>query len=186
MARIPEVRREDLPADMQKHYDSIAGSRGHVIGPFLALLHSPDLAGRIANAGAYIRFETTLAPAMRELVILTVARTWDCQFEWTAHEPIANEAGTRPEAIAAIREGTAPKGLTPEEELYYTYVRELLTNKRVPQPVYEAAAEALGTQALVDLTATAGYYSLLASVLNAFAVWPAEGTEPLLPNATYD
>ena len=75
MARLPEVQREDLPADQQNFYDGIAQTRGEVRGPFAMLLHSPDVASRIAHVGTYIRFETTLEPPMRELAILTVAST---------------------------------------------------------------------------------------------------------------
>ena len=51
-------------------FDEIAGSRGAVRGPFAMLLHSPDVAGRIAHTGAYIRFETTIPAQLRELAIL--------------------------------------------------------------------------------------------------------------------
>jgi 4-carboxymuconolactone decarboxylase len=181
MARLPEIRREDLSAGDQQHFDSIAGSRGAVRGPFAMLLHSPDMAARIAHAGAYIRFETSLAAPLRELAILTVARSWDCQYEWSAHQPIAGEAGVRPEAIAAIRDRTAPAGLTGEEATIFNYVHELLTNKRISEATYQKALDALGAQTLVDLTATAGYYSLIATTLNAHDVQPEEGKPRLLP-----
>ncbi len=183
MARLPEVKREDLPADQQHFFDGIASTRGEVRGPFAMLLHSPDVASRIANAGAYIRFENTLEPTVRELAILTVARAWDCQYEWTAHQRIGESEGVRPEAVAAVRDRTAPAGLTEQEAIVYTYVNELVTNRRVPEETFQAALASLGAQGVTDLTATAGYYSLIASTLNAFAVWPS--VDPLLPDATY-
>ncbi len=185
MARLPEVRRDDLPEEARRHFDAIASTRGEVRGPFALLLHSPDVAERIAHVGAYIRFETTLEPAVRELAILTVARAWDCQYEWTMHQPIAEEAGTRPEAITAVRDRTAPAGLTGSEATIFTYVSELLTNKRVPKEAFQAALDLLGRQGITDLTATAGYYSMLACTLDAFAVWPGPERQPLLPDATY-
>jgi 4-carboxymuconolactone decarboxylase len=182
MARLPKVTREGMAPNTQQHYDSIAGSRGAVRGPFAMFLHSPDLAARIAHTGAYIRFETTLEARYRELTILTVARTWDCDYEWTAHQPIAEEAGTRPEAIAAIRDRTAPAGLTEQEALVFNYVSALLTTKRVPADAFKAVLSWLGEQGLINLTATAGYYSMLACTLNACAVMPEdEGNVSLLP-----
>ena len=156
MSRLPQVTRESLSPDDQKHFDYVAGSRGEVRGPFLILLNSPDVAERIAHVGSYIRFENTLDPALRELAILTVARTWNCQYEWTAHQPIAESEGARPEAISAIRERTAPEGLTDDEAIVFNYVSSLLSKGRIPDPIFQQAAERLGTRSVTDLTATAG------------------------------
>ena len=185
MARLPEVEREDIAPDMQYAYDEIAGSRGAVRGPFAMLLHSPDVAARIAHAGAYIRFETTLEGTVRELAILTVARHWDCQYEFTAHQPIAEREGVRPETIAAVRDRTAPAGLDEHEALVFTYVNELLAKKRVPQATFDAMRAWLGDRSLIDLSATIGYYSMLACVLDACAVVPEADITPLLPDAGY-
>lgn len=179
-ARLPQIERDDLPADQQYIYDEIAGSRGAVRGPFAVLLHSPDVAGRIAHTGAYIRFETTLPDDLRELAILTTARFWDCQYEWTAHQRIAEgEAGTRPEAIAAVRDRQAPAGLSADEAIVFNYVSELLNNHRVSDVTYKAAHDRWGNRTVVDLTATAGYYSMIAGTLNAFAVEPDSPTLPI-------
>ena len=183
MSRIPGVQREDLPPDQQHHFDYIAGNRPEVRGPFPILLNSPDVASRIAHVGTYIRFETSLDAAVRELAIITTARAWDCQYEWTMHEPFAREAGVRAEAITAVRDRTAPQGLTQDEAVIFDYVDSLLRNRRVPRDTFEKALAMLGRQGITDLTTTAGYYSLLACVLDSFAVNP--DTPALLPNAEY-
>ncbi len=185
MSRLPEVTRESLRPEDRGHFDYVAGSRGEVRGPFPILLNSPDVAERIARVGAYIRFENTLEPGLRELAILTVARHWDCQYEWTAHEPIAESEGTRAEAIAAVRDRTAPAGMTDAEAAVFGYVSALLSTGRVPDDVFREAHRALGTRTVTDLTATAGYYSMLACVLNAAEVTPEEGRVWLLPDAEY-
>ena len=52
MARIATItKKEDLAPEHQKVYDTIAQSRGVVGGPWLALLHSPELAARTAHLG---------------------------------------------------------------------------------------------------------------------------------------
>jgi 4-carboxymuconolactone decarboxylase len=179
-ARLSQIQRENLPVGQQHIFDEIAGSRGAVRGPFAMLLHSPDVAQRIAHTGAYIRFETSLPDDLREVAILTTARFWDCQYEWTAHQRIAeDEAGTRPEAIIAIRDRQAPAGLTPDETIVFDYVSELLNNHRVSDSTFKTANERFGNKATVDLTATAGYYSMIAGTLNAFAVEPDVGTLPV-------
>ena len=51
MARLPNLAREDLKPEDQKHVDAIVGTRGGIRGPFGVLLHSPDLASRVAATG---------------------------------------------------------------------------------------------------------------------------------------
>ena len=186
MARLPQITtRDEVSPEDQQHYDYIAGSRGHVVGPFTVLLNNPDLAQRIAHVGTYIRFENTLASSLRELAILTVAREWNCQFEWTAHQPIGEGEGLSAGTIAAVRDRTAPDGLSGDEALVFRYVSSLLENGRVPADVFQQALERFGTRTVTDLTATAGYYSMLACVLNAAEVVPDAGVPRLLPDAEY-
>lgn len=184
MARLPQiVERESLPPEARAHFDYIAGTRGRVVGPFTVLLNSPDLAERVAHVGSYIRFENTLPPALRELAILTVAREWNCQFEWTSHQPIAESEGLSDEAIAAVRDGRAPDGLSVDEALVFGYVSALLRRGRVSDDAFADAKKRFGVRTLTDLTATAGYYSMLACALNAAEVLPEPGTPHLLPDA---
>ncbi|MDZ4345864.1 MAG: hypothetical protein U1E51_25910 [Candidatus Binatia bacterium] len=86
MARIATIdKKEDLAPENQKVYDAIAQSRGVVGGPWLALLHSPELAGRTAHLGSYVRFESSLERKLVELTALVAARELECKHEWAAH-----------------------------------------------------------------------------------------------------
>ena len=78
MARLDSItEKNQVPAEKHDIFDSIVGSRGRVSGPFSMLLHSPEVAGRAAHLGAYIRFESVLPADHRELAILTAAREFD-------------------------------------------------------------------------------------------------------------
>ena len=181
MARIPLIETKDeLPAEHHAAFDLIARSRGRVAGPFGVLLHSPEVAKRVADLGAYIRFESALSGVHRELAILATARAMDCRYEWAAHVPLAKKAGVRAEAIAAIRDRRAPAGLGPDEAEVVDYVTALLRARRVAEATFTALRRRVGTQGLVELTTTAGYYSMIACVLNAFDVQPEPGAD-LLP-----
>ena len=182
MARVPLITKKDeLPAEHHAAFDLITQSRGRVAGPFAVLLHSPEVARRIAHLGAYIRFESALSGEQRELAILATARAMDCRYEWAAHVPLAKKAGVRGEAIAAIRERRAPAGLTPAEAEIVQYVTALLRAHRVDDAAYRAMRERFGERALVELTATTGYYSMIACALNAFDVQPEPGAD-ILPD----
>ncbi len=178
-ARVPLVEKAHATAAQQAVWDRISQSRGRVAGPFAALLHSPELARRIAETGHYVRFEGPLPQTVRELAIITVARSLDCQYEWAAHAVLARNAGVGDEAITAIREGKAPAGLTPEEAQVFGYAAALLRQHRVGDAEFKALQARFGLEGLVDLTATVGYYAMIACALNAFAIEPTPGEPPL-------
>ena len=68
MPRIPLITSKDqIPASGQTAAESIIGSRGGIHGPFVAFLHSPEIAQRVAHLGAYVRFEGTLDMRVRVL-----------------------------------------------------------------------------------------------------------------------
>ncbi len=179
MPRIPEVReREALPEEQRAIFDAIAASRGRVAVPFSLLMNSPEVAGRVAHLGAFLRFETSLSPAQRELAMMTAAREADCAFEWAAHVRLGRQEGVREEAITAVGEKHALDGLTEDEALIVGYGRELLRPPhRVSEETFAAARRAFDDRAMVELTMTLGYYSMIACALNAFGVeapadWP--------------
>jgi 4-carboxymuconolactone decarboxylase len=177
-ARVPLVDRASATPAQLAAWDRIAQSRGRVAGPFAALLHSPELARRIAETGHYVRFDGPLAQADRELAIITVARAFDCRYEWAAHAVLARRAGVREEAIVAVGERRAPAGLTPAEAEVHGYAAALLGEHRVSDAAFAALERRFGREGLVDLTATIGYYAMIACALNAFGIEPAGG-EPL-------
>ena len=180
MPRIPLIARADEMAPAHREvWARIAKSRGSVVGPFAALLHSPVLADRTAELGAYIRFDSQLSAMDRELVILSVARVLDCHFEWAYHVREARKAGVSAEAIAAIRGRRAPAGLSEDEAAIVRYVSELLVAHRTDDRTVAALRARLGVQGVVELTATIGYYAMLACTLNAFDVRPEPGEEEL-------
>jgi 4-carboxymuconolactone decarboxylase len=170
MTRIPEPRREDLSADARPVYDRIATTRGATRGPYGVLLHHPALADRVAALGEQIRFASGLSGAERELAILAAGREAASPYEWAAHEPIARREGTRPEAIACVREGRPTDGLSGREAVIVDTVRALYRTRRLTEPQFRRAEAELGRKDLIELVVLAGYYGLVAFVLNAFDV----------------
>lgn len=179
--RIPYVTdRDAVPEEHRHHFDEIEETRGGVRGPFAVLMNSPEVAGRVANLGTYVRFEGELPNADRELAILATARAFDCAYEWAAHVPIARDAGLREEAIDVVAEEGATDDLDDGEATVIEYCRELLYDHRVSDDTFRAALERFGESGVTELTATAGYYGMIACALNAFEVFPDED-QPQLP-----
>jgi 4-carboxymuconolactone decarboxylase len=164
MARIKQITSKNEISD-EHHgiFDSIASSRGRISGPFSVLLHSPEIAGRAAHLGAYIRFESLLEDDEREVAIITAAREMNCNYEWAGHVPIAIEAGVAPNYSLIIR-----------------YARQLINDKKVDQETFEQAVSKYGEQGVTELTAAIGYYGMLAYALNVFEVTPESGKPTLI------
>jgi len=182
MARLPNMERDQLKPEDQKYYDEIAGSRGSIRGPYGILLHSPDLAARVADTGAYVRFDFTMPESLKETVIITAAAHQKSQYEFAAHARLARQAGVSDATIKAIADGTAPNGLSGDEELLVRYTTELLRNKKISDATFNAVKDKWGEKGVVDVTALIGHYLLVAQILAAFDVELAPGMTAELPD----
>ena len=92
MARLPNLEKDQLKPEDLQFYESIADSRGSVRGPYGVLLHSPDLAARVAHTGTYVRFNLDLPESLKETIIITAAREIRSQYEFAAHARLARQA----------------------------------------------------------------------------------------------
>ena len=182
MARLPNLSRDQIKPEDLPHFDAIVGSRGRVAGPYGVLLHSPDLAARVAHTGAYVRFDLDLPESLRELIIITAAREIHSQYEFAAHARLARQAGVPEETIRAIAQGTAPQGLSGVEEHLVRYVQELVRNHKISDATFNAVRERFGVQKTVEITALIGHYLLVGQILLAFEVDLPDGVAPELPD----
>lgn len=175
------------PADMseaQKQvYDAIkSGRRGRVAEPFRMLLQSPELANRVQNLGAYVRFDSALPSRLSELAILITARFWSSPYEWHHHVRDGLAGGVPAEEIEAISRRERPDFDDEKADAVYDFATELHTTHAVTDATFARAKEQLGLQGVVDLIGIMGHYTLIAMVLNAFEVAEPEGTKiPLEP-----
>jgi 4-carboxymuconolactone decarboxylase len=179
MARLtPITGKEQVPARDHAAVDSIVESRGAIQGPFTMFLHSPELAGRVAHLGAYVRFEGSLDMRVRVLAAMTVARELDAVYVWGAQTGGARRLGVPESTIAAIREQHS-RGLPPEDAQIVEFTRQLLRQHRVDDATFKALQQRFGSDQLIQLTGAIGYYSMLAMTVNACELEAAPGAEVL-------
>jgi len=157
----------------------IDGPRGRFEGPFVPLLRSPDLMGRLEKVGEYLRFGSGLAARLRELAILMVAAEYREETEWGIHKPIALQAGLAGAVIEAVAEGRRPEALQEDEQIVWDFVFEIFAKRRVSDATYQLAARAFGEDGVIDLTCLCGYYGLLALVMNVAQTPPPAGADRL-------
>jgi 4-carboxymuconolactone decarboxylase len=179
MARLPLITSKDqVAAKDQPIFDSIVASRGAVQGPFTMFLHSPELAGRVAHLGAYVRFEGSLDMRVRVLAAMTVAREFEAVYVWGAQAGGARRLGVPEETITAIRENHS-RGIPPQDAEIVEFTRALLRRHRVDEANFKKMQNRVGNDGLIQLTGAIGYYSLLAMTVNACELDAASGAEVL-------
>ena len=154
----------------------IDGPRKGVYGPFLPLLRSPALLDRVAKLGEYLMFDSVLDARIRELAICVAARHVSNQFEWVMHAPLAVKAGVTPEAIEALRSGSRPRGLAPDEEDAVDFAQELLSRHGVSDLTYKFALCRWGEQGVVELTTLLGYFTMVSWLMNVGRTPAQSGT----------
>ena len=181
MPRLNLISKESLPPSQQHLYEEIAAQRGHVAPPFAALLNSPKIATKVAALGEHLRYtSSTVSAEIREIVTLTTANYFNCQYIYTHHVTSARQAGVRDQVIEVIANGDVPRKLLPKEGVFIQFTRELLKEKSMRDSTFAAVNHLLGANGTIDLITTIGYYAMQCLVVNAVGIELEEGVEPLL------
>jgi 4-carboxymuconolactone decarboxylase len=181
MARLSPVTRDQLAAEDHQYFDSIVGTRGSIRGPYGVLLHSPKLAARVADTGAFVRYEFGIPENLKETVIIATAKEMESQYEFSAHAKLARAAGVSDATIKAVADGTAPAGLSGDEALLVGYVKEMLQKHKVSNATYKALVDRFGEQDTLHLAVLVGHYMLVAQVLATLDVELGEGMVAEIP-----
>ena len=169
--RLSTIAEEDLTPAQRQLRDAISsGPRGRLVmnGPFGCFLHAPEYGDVAQQLGAFVRYKTSLPPRLSEFAILTTARLWRAQYEWFAHQPMAERAGVKPQTIKDLRAGRRPARAPADERAIYDFIKDLYATRRVSDARYRAVHKLLGNNGMVELVGILGYYALISMTLNVF------------------
>lgn len=179
MARLASITsKEQVAPKDQAIVDAIVQSRGALQGPFTMFLHCPELAGRLAHLGAFVRFEGSLDMRVRVLAAMTVARELEAVYVWGAQTGGARRLGVPESTVTAIRESHS-RGIPPEDAEIVEFTRQLLRRHRVDDASVKALRARFGDDGFIQLTGAIGYYSMLAMTVNACELEAAPNAEVL-------
>jgi 4-carboxymuconolactone decarboxylase len=177
VSRLPELAYEDMTAEQRRlHDDLIAGPRGRIQGPHKAWLYSPALGDAAQKLGAYIRFNSRLAPRLSELAIIVTGAHYKAEFEWWAHVRFAHDAGIPERVTEAVRKGETPLLPDDDQRVVHKVALELNRTHRLSDATFDEARRVLGLPALIDLIAIVGYYGLVSLTLNSFEIPTPDGS----------
>ncbi|GAC1636901.1 MAG: carboxymuconolactone decarboxylase [Bradyrhizobium sp.] len=147
-------------------------------GPYNPMLRSPVLGQRLLDLFHYLRWETSLPTKLNEFAILIIGRQWRSQVEWYAHAPLAAKAGLSPDIIAELKDGRRPSNMAGDEAAVYDFVTELTTTRKVSDETFARTRKVFNDQQVVDLTAVAGNYVMVAMLLAMAEQTVPPGKEP--------
>jgi 4-carboxymuconolactone decarboxylase len=177
--RFPQLTLDQLSAAQKPVGDQIMKvSSVGIGGPYNSMLRSPKLAQLLFDLFHYLRWETSIPLKLNELAILVIARQWRSQIEWFAHAPIAAKEGLSANIIAELKANQRPSGMAEDEALVYDFVTELTGTHKISDETYARAKALFNDQQIVDLTAVAGNYVMVAMLLAMSEQTVPPGKEP--------
>ncbi len=136
---------------------------------YRALANHPAIVAAWTEFANTLRHGSRTPRALRELVILRGAQVSASEYEWAQHLRMARTAGVREAQIAALADWRASSEFDARERAALQ-LAESVTSGRVGDAVYREAMRHFDHHDYVELAVTAGFYAMVARVLDAMAV----------------
>ena len=137
---------------------------------FKMLAHSESHLVNYCRLGQAIRSKGTLDPGLRELAITRTGILCESEYEVIAHKRISASVGVSPEKIAAIESGPDHEAFDEVERAVLRFADAVVTSHRPDDATFDAVAEHLSPDALVELQIAIGYYIMTSKFLRTFDI----------------
>lgn len=177
MARLPYVedptpRRGCRPAppgwgesDVAAAYAEVRALGRPLLNLYRILANQPPALRAFLGMSRYIRDESTLPAALRELTVLATAYALGVRYEQVTHLVAARRAGVSEAKLAAFPAWQTSGAFDPAERAAMTYAHEIATGHRVSEATFDALRAYFEAPQIIDLTLTVGWYHLCGVVL---------------------
>ena len=181
--RLPYPKREDMDEAGKKVYDQlIVGNNVGMVGPFGVQMYSPQYQAIVRQLNQFLRSDAAgLTPHVQEVSVLIACRESNADFEWTAHEGLAQKAGVDQKVIDAIKFRKGTEGLPDEDAALIQLGREIYKQKKVSSETFAHVNKLYGPSKLVNIVGLMGFYSTAAAELETFGFEMPAGQKSLLP-----
>lgn len=127
------------------------------------------LAPLFLQMGAAIRNDLQLSPRLREIAIVRVGILTGAAYEVHHHKALALRCGVTEEELEATVAGdTFPLG--GDEALVVRYTDALVQTVRADDALFQELSEAIGVDAVAELTLAIGFYLLVSRFLTNFDI----------------
>ncbi len=139
---------------------------------FRTLLNVPDLVDRTMTLYNYVTQGSSLAPRIRELLILRTAWLHGSDVIWRERVAFARQAGLTTDELRKIAQGPSAAGWDPFEANLLRMADQLFRNSFVNDLVYQVMAARYDTCTVMDAGMTVADVASLALLYNTLGVQP--------------
>jgi 4-carboxymuconolactone decarboxylase len=167
--RIPPVEEPDEEQE-ELLAKTLMGPDGQPLNVFKTLAHRPRLLRRVNALGGYFMAHGAIPMRERELVILRVAARAGSGYEIGQHRWIAAKAGLTAEEIDAAADPAREQPFTDDELALLALADELAATDTISDALWERLGNRWSDDERLELLVLAGFYRLLAGVLNGAGV----------------
>lgn len=156
--------------------DRLAAKGVDHLGPYLPLLHHPELAKYIERLGYYYKYEAKLPRDVYQFVVLCMAKRSGVAFIWADHVAAARAAGLPSSLIDAIDKGET--AFPAPYDLVSQITAEAFAFRSIPQDLQNRCIDRFGTEGLLEIVTLCGFYTMIAMVNGCFDVpLPHQGSK---------
>lgn len=171
------IEDKDWPASLEEVRDTFAGR----LNVYRVMAHHPALLAAWAPLREHVVLNGALGKQRSEIVILRTGVRTGSSYEWAHHVSRGRACGI-PDARLASIAGPLDE-MEPGDRILCAAVDELFARHRLPPALQEEVVQLAGTDGLLDLMATVGFYTVLGFILGSFNVpLEPEITEELAKN----
>lgn len=153
---------------------------------FRLLLRRERLAKATSDLLLSLLFGGTLDARLRELVIMRIGWRTGSVYEWTQHWRVAVDLGVPEADLLAVRDGPSSPAFGDLERAVLEATDEALVGRRIADATMTRLRAELEDDAVVELVAAIGTWSMISTVLRSLdvpleegvAAWPPDGVAP--------
>ena len=167
--RVPLVTPGTRP-ELAEIEASILKQRGRISPLYQVLLNSAPLARGWEAMLTAVRNQSSVPADLRELMILRVAVVNHAPYEFEAHIPHAQKAGTSDAKIAAVREAGISPLFTENEKLVLELADVMTRDIDVPEDLMDRIKAKFDSRAVVEIVATVAAYNMVSRFLEALQI----------------
>lgn len=165
MSRVSLVQKHHASPEVSQLFQRIEDNGARVLNLYRVVANSPHVTRDLIRLGNSLISKTELAPKLRELAIMRIARLYDCEYEWAQHRPVALDCGVTQAQLDAIESWKESGAFTDEERAVLQYVDEVSQKVKVEDRTFGALRQYLSERKTVELTLAIGWWGMLARFL---------------------
>ena len=149
------------------------------------MAHNPATLAAWIGFGNHILFDNLLEPRDREIVILRVAASMACEYEWGAHRRFTLAQGLMaPAEVDRLAFAIEPCDWSPQDRVLIAAVDNLNRKGAIGQRAWNALAKSYSPAHFVDLIFLVGEFRMVAMLMKSFRIPLEDGFEPIPTRAT--